>query len=168
MSLRTVQYTTRATVAPPSALSSQNRVVNAPLCHFTVLSSDITVPRLPPHNCVLVKHSGIAHPHWNIQFAMSQPSDTMAKCFIVSSVLGMALNICNPQEAEVESFGGNLGSIVQLFMNKGNHLEVSFVGCLFGKFGSLRLIPSMENWLWWYTVEAGVFEAQDYPSYIVR
>lgn len=58
----------------------------------------------------------------------------MAKCFIVSSVLGMALNTCNPQEAEVESFGGNLGCIVQLLMNKGNHLEISFVGCLFGKF----------------------------------
>lgn len=69
----------------------------------------------------------------------------MAKCFIVSSVLGMVLNICNPQEAEVESFGGNLGCIVQLLMNKGNHLGISFVGCLFGKFESLRLIPSMEN-----------------------
>lgn len=85
-----------------------------------------------------------------------------------SSVLGMALSICNPQEAEVESFGGNLGCIVQLFMNKGSHLKISFVVCLFGKLESLRLILSMENWLWWYTVEAGVFEVQDYPSYIVR
>lgn len=92
----------------------------------------------------------------------------MAKCFIVSSVLGMALNTCNPQEAEVESFGGNLGCIVQLLMNKGNHLGISFVGCLFGKFESLRLIPSMENWLWWYAEEAGVFEVQDCPSHIVR
>ena len=80
----------------------------------------------------------------------------------------MVLCICNAQEAKVESSGGNLGCIVQLFMNKGNHLEISFVVCLFGKLESLKLIPSVENWLWWYTVEAGVFEVQDYPSYIVR
>lgn len=83
-------------------------------------------------------------------------------------VLSVGLCICNPQEAEVESLGGNLGCIVQLFMNKGNHLEISFVVRLFGELESLRLIPSTENWLRWYTVEAGVSEVQEYPSCIVR